>query len=140
MKIEELTDNRYSLDGKERNGYDVIKKEFTDNLKANDKIVVAHCSRWDSWTRYQIETIQRITPKRTKVITDCYEYATMGEFYPLNEINKKLVEVSNQKITINNQLKELSRLSFKSFDESNYTEIITCLSVVAEFKREEIKK
>ena len=134
ISIENLTDNRYSLHGEEDRIYWDIKKEFTENLKAGDKIVVAHHNRWDEWTTYKIEIIQRITPKRTKIFTNYTEYASTGSFFPLNEVNKKLVEVSNQKITINNQLNELSRLSFKDFNENDYAEIIACLGVVTEFK------
>ena len=58
-----------------------MKEVYKPDLKVGDIVYVPHNIRFTRFTYYTKETITRITPKKTKIVTDKHEYDRYTSFY-----------------------------------------------------------
>ena len=70
-----------------------------DDLKVGDVVYTSHHPNIGVWVSFRYskmrkEVIQRITPKRTKIVTDYGEYTNRDHFYKMTDELKKQSEIA----------------------------------------------
>lgn len=88
----------YGRNGEKIMLLDELKIE-QDDLKVGDVVYTSHHPNIGVWVSFRYskmrkEVIQRITPKRTKIVTDYGEYTNRDHFYKLTDELKKQSEIA----------------------------------------------
>ena len=83
----------YGRNGEKIMLLDELKIE-QDDLKVGDVVYTSHHPNIGVWVSFRYskmrkEVIQRITPKRTKIVTDYGEYTNRDHFYKMTDELKK---------------------------------------------------
>lgn len=88
----------YGRNGEKIMLLDELKIE-QDDLKVGDVVYTSHHPNIGVWVSFRYskmrkEVIQRITPKRTKIVTDYGEYTNRDHFYKMTDELKKQSEIA----------------------------------------------
>ena len=104
-----------------------------DDLKVGDVVYTSHHPNIGVWVSFRYskmrkEVIQRITPKRTKIVTDYGEYTNRDHFYRMTDELKKQSEIAEATENICDDLAKIDQFikkhSYKGIHDEDMLKII----------------
>lgn len=114
-----------------------MKEVYKPDLKVGDVVYVPHNIRFTRFTYYAKETITRITPKKTKIVTDKHEYDRYTSFYLEDDELLRKDEVARAYMRTINVRRLIDTVRLVDMDNKSLIEISEHMKAIEKILKED---